>query len=59
MNPAYAAVAERANYRCEYCHAREKAFNFPFDVEHFLPVSRGGSDDFNNLALACCVCNSY
>jgi hypothetical protein len=21
MNPAYAAVAERANYRCECCHA--------------------------------------
>ena len=59
MNRFYAAVAERANYRCEYCHAPEEAFNFPFEVEHIAPVSRGGSDDLDNLALSCRACNSY
>jgi hypothetical protein len=59
MNPFYAAVAERANYRCEYCRAPEEAFNFPFEVEHIAPVSRGGSDDLDNLALSCRACNSY
>lgn len=59
MNPLYAAVVERANYRCEYCHAPEEAFNFPFEVEHILPVSRGGSDELDNLALSCRACNAY
>jgi hypothetical protein len=59
MNPLYASVAERANYRCEYCRAPEEAFNFPFEVEHILPVSRGGSDNSDNLALACRACNTF
>jgi hypothetical protein len=59
MNPFYPAVAERADYRCEYCHAPEEAFNFPFEVEHIVPTSRGGSDDLNNLALSCRACNAY
>lgn len=59
MNPLYPTVAERANYRCEYCHAPEEVFNFPFDVEHILPVARGGSYDLDNLALSCRACNSY
>ena len=56
MNPQYPAVAERAAYRCEYCHAPEIVFNFPFEVEHVLPQAHGGSDDLDNLALACPRC---
>ena len=37
MNPQYAEVARRAGHRCEYCHAPEVIFNFPFEVEHILP----------------------
>lgn len=59
MNPQYPVVAERAVYRCEYCHAPESVFNFPFEVEHILPQSRGGSDDLANLALACHACNLF
>jgi hypothetical protein len=57
MNPYYAAVAQRANHRCEYCMAPEVVFNFPFEVEHIVPFSRQGSDDDSNLALACRSCN--
>jgi molybdenum cofactor biosynthesis enzyme MoaA len=34
MNPYYNLVADRANHRCEYCHAPELIFNFQsvFDV---------------------------
>ena len=53
MNPLYAVVAERAGHRCEYCHAPEAVFNFPFEVEHVIPPLLGGSDDEVNLALAC------
>ena len=59
MNPRYPAVARRAGYRCEYCHAPEIVFNFPFEVDHVLPQSRGGSQDPDNLALACHACNLF
>jgi HNH endonuclease len=59
VNTLYPLVAERAVYRCEYCHAPEIVFNFPFEVEHILPQARGGSDDLNNLALACHACNLF
>jgi hypothetical protein len=57
MNPRYAQVALRAGHRCEYCHAPEVLFNFPFEVEHIRPVSRGGTDTEKNQALACRSCN--
>lgn len=57
MNPRYPTVAARAAHRCEYCRAPEVMFNFPFEVEHIIPPSRGGSDVEANLALACRSCN--
>jgi hypothetical protein len=57
VNPHYPLVARRAGHRCEYCHAPEAVFNFPFEVEHILPASRGGTDDEANLCLACRACN--
>lgn len=57
MNPAYRLVSERAGHRCEYCHAPELVFNFPFEVEHIVPVRQGGTAAAANLALACRSCN--
>ena len=57
MNPDYPAIAERAEHRCEYCQAPEIVFNFPFEVEHIIPISRQGANDAANLALACRCCN--
>lgn len=59
MNPAYPAVATRARHRCEYCRAPEEIFNFRFEIEHVAPQAAGGSDDVDNLALACRACNAY
>jgi hypothetical protein len=59
MNPHYPAVARRGNHRCEYCHAPEAIFNFPFEVEHVIPTSQSGADDLANLALTCRSCNLY
>ena len=59
MNPQYPAVAQRARHRCEYCHAPEAIFNFPFEVEHVVPTALGGSDDLSALALACRSCNLF
>src|SRR5690348_13721743 len=57
MNPHYATVARHARHRCEYCQAPEAVFNFPFEVEHIQPTSRGGADKESNLCLSCRACN--
>jgi HNH endonuclease len=57
MNPHYALVGLRAGHRCEYCHAPEAVFNFPFEVEHIIPLVRDGPDAAHNWALACRACN--
>lgn len=59
MNKFYKAVAKRANRKCEYCLASESVFNFLFEIDHFIPLSEGGTDDLENLVLACRACNSY
>lgn len=59
MNPRYPFVSERAAHRCEYCLAPEVIFNFPFEIEHIIPLSRGGTDEESNLALACRSCNIH
>jgi hypothetical protein len=59
MNPFYTLVADRASHRCEYCHAPELVFNFPFEVEHIIPLYRSGADAEFNLALACRSCNLH
>ena len=59
MNPLYPAVAERAGFRCEYCHAPQDAFNALFEVEHIVPRKVGGSNDSDNTALSCSACNGF
>ncbi len=59
MNPHYHAVGTRAEHRCEYCHAPEAIFNFPFEVEHIVPPDRDGTEDEENFALACRACNLF
>lgn len=51
------AVRERANLYCEYCHADERWQFIRFTIDHVLPQAAGGSDEPENLALACRNCN--
>jgi 5-methylcytosine-specific restriction endonuclease McrA len=53
----YDAVRQRAQFRCEYCHYPELLSSAPLSIDHIQPQSLDGSDDFNNLALACRRCN--
>lgn len=39
MNLHYTLVGRRAGHRCEYCHAPEAVFNFPFEVESPLQLT--------------------
>lgn len=38
---------------CAYCGRKEG----PFEIDHIMPWSRGGSDSRENLTLACRPCN--
>jgi HNH endonuclease len=53
-------VRDRANNRCEYClaHQDDEPF-FRYQVEHIRARQHDGSDELENLALACPHCNRH
>ena len=48
-------VFERDKYVCQYCGACGP--DVELEIDHVIPVSRGGTDDINNLKTACLKCN--
>lgn len=50
-------VAERADFRCEYCRVAEADSNYAYHIEHIISRQHGGSDHPDNLAYACSICN--
>lgn len=50
-------VRQRAGGLCEYCHTLESWQYVPFTMDHVVPLSRGGTDESDNLALSCFHCN--
>lgn len=50
------AVLERDGFRCRYCGA-DPADGAKLHIDHRLPVSKGGQNDFDNLVTACADCN--
>jgi hypothetical protein len=55
-----AQVRERAQNACEYCHLHQDDSPLAtLHIEHIIPRIHGGSDDIDNLALACIDCNLH
>ncbi len=55
-----AIVRERAGHRCEYCRLHQDDSPLAvLHVEHVIPRKHGGTDDVDNLALACIDCNLH
>jgi hypothetical protein len=52
-------VEDRAGQRCEYCRMHQSLQGATFHLEHIVPSSRGGSDEADNLAVACPSCNLH
>ncbi len=52
-------VAKAAQYRCGYCLTQEVVIGMPLEVEHLIPLAKGGSSHDTNLWLACVFCNRY
>lgn len=49
------AVWERDHYRCVYCGAFPRGWQL--QIDHVIPVSKGGRSDVINLVTACWPCN--
>lgn len=52
-------VEKRAEKLCEYCKSPQELSSDPFSIEHIFPISKGGTNDLENLALACQGCNGH
>lgn len=54
-------LAEAQNWRCCWCGVKcrpEPGYKNSVTLEHVTPRSEGGSDERDNLAMACHACNS-
>ncbi len=47
------------DHRCAYCRTAQATSGFPMVVDHILPRSKGGLNDFDNLCFACHRCNLF
>ena len=55
-----AQVRERGANICEYCQLRQEDSPLAaLHIEHIIPKVHGGSDELDNLALACVDCNLH
>jgi len=46
-------IFQRDNYTCVYCNK----IGGKLEVDHIIPISRGGGNELSNLATACRKCN--
>ncbi|MEW6156322.1 MAG: HNH endonuclease signature motif containing protein [Verrucomicrobiota bacterium] len=53
------SVRQRAGNRCEYCHLPQEFSGLRFHVEHIVARQHRGTNDADNLALACPECNCH
>ena len=50
-------VAERAEYRCEYCLIHQADSLYKHEIDHIIPEQHRGKTLSENLCLACLECN--
>lgn len=48
-------IWERQNEKCAYCGRRKQLKHTTID--HIIPLSKGGTDDIDNLQCTCKMCN--
>ncbi len=52
-----ARIVEQAGNRCGYCRAHQQHVYETLHIEHLEPRAHGGSNNEENLWLACALCN--
>jgi HNH endonuclease len=51
-------VAQRAEFKCEYCKLSQEDSFFTFHTDHVISMKHGGLTLADNLAYSCAFCNS-
>jgi hypothetical protein len=52
-------ICQQAQNRCGYCLFPQSLNPTVLEIEHLLPTANGGTDEEENLWLACRLCNGY
>lgn len=52
-------VAKASLYRCGYCATAQRIIGPLLEIDYIIPESRGGTDEEQNLTLACPLCNGH
>jgi hypothetical protein len=52
-------VRERAQNRCGYCQSPQQYVLGLLELDHIIPIAKGGADAEDNLWLACRLCNGF
>ncbi|CAN5358652.1 HNH endonuclease signature motif containing protein [soil metagenome] len=52
-------IRRHSKNRCGYCLLPRSLNPGLLEIEHLLPTAEGGTDDEENLWLACRLCNGY
>ncbi len=50
-------LLRRARHRCEYCQSHEDLLGDDLQIDHIIPLVKGGTNDERNLCVACSRCN--
>ena len=54
-----AQIRERAQDRCGYCQSPQQYVLGLLELDHIIPIAKGGTDAEDNLWLACRLCNGF
>ena len=52
-------IRQVAEQRCGYCLSRRGLVLGVLEIEHIVPLAKGGTDEEANLWLSCSLCNRY
>jgi hypothetical protein len=52
-------IRQRAGNCCEYCRLAEAGRLARFHIDHIIAIKHDGTDDDDNLCLACPKCNAH
>lgn len=53
-----ARVRVAADQRCGYCLTQQRYAMQVLEIDHIIPIAAGGTDEEENLWLACRLCNN-
>jgi len=52
-------IRDTARQRCGYCLSPQHLVMARLEIEHIIPLARGGDNTEANMWLACPICNRY